>query len=593
MQPIRLKFSSTAIQTFFIEKTIDLLNKNTIDTHRLRLHNPKSILRELIVNGVNFIDQKAKNDDYFIASFKETIEVLKGENHLIEFQSLTQSYFEKDDKKQKYSEVDIRTMVSASRLILNDNQDYIDRLFEEIQEIINRNHTHKSIINVPEKDIERLNILIGYFYIELLTLGYSKFYLERFTKAVLLNPEIDFKDKLLILINLKSKAAEKFEVVFGLYSPKSKLNGVEILDKKFTKIDKKTRARLGLKSNEDITRFLDKHKENLLLKLEIESRDFYAAFQNARIQALKLLDILHLSHSSKHIALIRQAAVIGENAPEKSKLYSNKFRIEGFYKSDAAIYEVLFKKLNSIDKNINISSETKSKIEAGVRYLRLGTEADDLNNKLLNYWIGLEFIFSKYTADSGAIKRLRRYFKYCHGLIYFKRNIQQFHTDIDKMGMKGDIPDYDDNLDYLLRESTYDIITKLNGSQLLNYRAKRYKKLLNNDKELKAILLRHIKNIEWNLTRIYSIRNEIVHSAAVKYDIATIVSHLRYYLTFILNALIDFLIENAIDTNNDGELSIDDYLILCEIKFESMKEKGGDMSFENMIKIHNPTEIFY
>jgi hypothetical protein len=50
----------------------------------------------------------------------------------------------------------------------------------------------------------------------------------------------------------------------------------------------------------------------------------------------------------------------------------------------------------------------------------------------------------------------------------------------------------------------------------------------------------HIENLNQNISRIYHLRNELIHEAALKQDIENITSNLRYYLVFVLNQLISY-----------------------------------------------------
>ena len=50
----------------------------------------------------------------------------------------------------------------------------------------------------------------------------------------------------------------------------------------------------------------------------------------------------------------------------------------------------------------------------------------------------------------------------------------------------------------------------------------------------------HKKNLEWHIVRIYRMRNELIHEAALKQDIEGATSNLRYYLVLVLNQLINY-----------------------------------------------------
>ncbi len=82
-------------------------------------------------------------------------------------------------------------------------------------------------------------------------------------------------------------------------------------------------------------------------------------------------------------------------------------------------------------------------------------------------------------------------------------------------------------------------------------------------------LKKHRANLEVHFTRIYRLRNEIIHDAATNTNNEHIASNLRYYLTFILNELIDFFSRSAVN-----EASIEDYFIQNEIEIGNIEFNG-------------------
>jgi hypothetical protein len=303
------------------------------------------------------------------------------------------------------------------------------------------------------------------------------------------------------------------------------------------------------------------------------------------------LDILHLGYSNETFNLIEDCLLIGEQHPEKASVNSTKYRIDGLYRSQKSLYKYVSKRFGEIDRS-KISEESMNKILSGVRYLRTGSDSSEIENRFLNYWIGLEYIFSTSDASQYTIGRLRNYFKNCHALIYLKRNLTEFHRDLKRMAVDKFILDYGDNLEYLKNKTTYETIIHNSTSPLLCQRAMYYLERLESSEILRGTIERHKQNVEWNLTRIYRVRNEIVHNAAIKSNIVTITSHLRYYLTFILNSVIDFFIHNQVNHSSDDPLEIEDYFILQNLTISSLESTMEGMTIENLLDIHNPMEIF-
>lgn len=110
-----------------------------------------------------------------------------------------------------------------------------------------------------------------------------------------------------------------------------------------------------------------------------------------------------------------------------------------------------------------------------------------------------------------------------------------------------------------------------------------------NKRSIKDRLDSHTNNLKWNIYRLYRIRNEIVHNAATKTNITANVSHLKYYLTFILNAALAFLSDTPADIDSDGRVTIEDFFVSQDIIYGSLQGKP----IGEFIKINNPIEILF
>lgn len=100
---------------------------------------------------------------------------------------------------------------------------------------------------------------------------------------------------------------------------------------------------------------------------------------------------------------------------------------------------------------------------------------------------------------------------------------------------------------------------------------------------------KHQENLKWNLTRLYRIRNEIVHNAAIKNGIYVNIAHMKYYLTFILNSILDFMANTPIDVNNDNRITIEDFFFAQDIMLGSLKSS----SIQNFITVKQPRQILH
>lgn len=90
----------------------------------------------------------------------------------------------------------------------------------------------------------------------------------------------------------------------------------------------------------------------------------------------------------------------------------------------------------------------------------------------------------------------------------------------------------------------------------LRYQIQMMKSHCHSKSKLKDYVQNHEKNVKYHLQRIYRLRNELIHEAALKQNIENITSNLRYYLTFIINQCISYFSKKD---NLNEHTSIDDF----------------------------------
>jgi len=487
-----------------------------------------------------------------------------------------------------------KKLIAATQVILRTNEHYIASIFEKTKNEINSCNTNQNLQAYELLELERLT---GLLVTELLHLGYSKTYLNNIIFLIFAknNKNNTFDQCFQSFAQLKDKEEEEFSVIFKLIIPKEDLrNQLLIIEEPNIDYDQEQITAFIKQTNSQGRRFLEISEgfsKHLLIR--VHSKDGYTVIEKAKEKLSEILDRIFLGYNQPNIRVYKEALTISVNRPEKAKSNPVNYLIFGSYVSNQSLYETLQKKLSIIFKNALISNDTKQKIKSSIRYLRLGNGSTELEQKFLNYWIGLEFIFATSVKDISSFSRLIENFPNSHQLIYFKRNIKEFHEDIKRLKINSDLTFFDEEYPkYLNEETNYDFIKEkyLHTRPILAFRAYQLKStLFQKERRLKKIK-RHRKDLEWNLARIYRIRNEIIHEAALKPNIARISSHIRYYLTFMIISLIEFLEDSPLDVNSDRQVTIDDFFILQNLHFESNKKKG--FAVDDIFKIKNPVEIF-
>lgn len=573
------KTTLTICQKFFIEKSIELLYYGSMDSYRVRLNNPKTVLQELkyclkefeIGRVKHFQTIKSKEKEKK-ALVNETLVLINLEPNFIDFSSISKNYLEQ--LLNKIDENNYKKVISSVDILLNENGDYLSKVINGLKYIIDGNDS--SLLGLENLD-KTLNILFS----ELISKGFSKGFLYKIIYGIFVNTLKSTSDFNSHFENFKIRVTdEEYEhiVIFRMDTTLKVYDSIStITNNLFILSDEIDDVRLtGEKVNRELDSFKLKVNNRKFISFKANALDYLAALKKARNVLSEYLDVVNLGLSDEFLHVHNRALVIDVRSPKKGNFQNNINILDGKYKVEKEHYIQFSQKLPILISNSKVANETKEKIKSAIRYLRLGNQSTEVEHKFINYWIGLEYLFSNYESQS-TINRIKDHFINAHSLAYLFRNLHSFKKSFLQLSSSNIIliTSYNVSDDSFLQdEHFYNEIgsTLINDFPLLSYRALKLKKwLFQNNKPSNATdyINHHKDNLEIHFTRIYRLRNEIIHDAATDTNNEQIASNLRYYLTFILNEVIDFL---AKPTNK--ELSIEEYFILNEIKLGNISQQG-------------------
>ena len=573
----------TICQKFFIEKSIELLYMGSIDSYRIKLNNPLTILQELKY-CLNEFDKGRIKHFHTIKGTAKTGKVLIDEVHSL--LAVTPSYIKYDTISLEFltvllkeaKEDNYKKLIPSIKMLLDDNQDYIEKVIDGLAALIASNDS--SFENLCKIDTS-LNILFS----SLIKKEFSKGFLYKLFYGIFVHSLRNGKSFDDHFNNFKTRIlADKcnHQVIFRIdttdkvYTAMSHIavDGITLQD------DIDSINLTGTRATTELTVFNVKLDKRKFIESTVEDLDYLSALKKARRQLSEYLDVLNLGLSGEFLNIHNRVLVIDQRSPERGDFQNNANILDGKYKAEQSHYQTFTSKIPSIIKNSKIIDETKEKIKSAVRYLRLGNQSTEIEHKFINYWIGLEYLFSNYESNN-TIVRLKTHFINAHAIAYTKRNVTSFKRHFSQLPtlQKDKATTYTIANDEFLKDKVFyqEIETELiEDYPLIAYRAMKLKEWFfkntsaTKPANAKNYLNRHKENLEIHFTRIYRLRNEIIHDAALNTNNQLIVSNLRYYLTFILNEVIDHL-SNA---TTNGSKSIEDYFIGNELKLGNIEHKG-------------------
>lgn len=589
MQIISHKNTSLTIcQRFFIEKSLELLHSRSIDSYRVKLHNPKTILLEIkncledfSIGRIKYFNTIKSGEKLKKALIDEAVSLLKSDLTYIEFKSFTKEYFL--GLLYSVNEYDYKKVISCIDIILKDNAFYIEKVIDGVQGLVIENSSEFF-------ELEKLDNSLNVLYSELISNGFSKEFLSKLVYGIFVNSlkeGMDFFEQFkafrtrLLLVSSCFKVIFRIDTTLKVCESISEIPGSEMNSK-----DNIDGLRFELLKEENAYKYFNVIKPTrIFITCEIMALDYLAALKIARSRLSEYLDVINLGLADEPLHIHHSACVIDLRSPEMGRFQRIINALDGSYQAEKQHYKEFTRKLPAILQNRGIKPETKEKIKSAIRYLRLGNQSAEVEHKFINYWIGLEYLFSNYESQN-TINRIKDHFINAHLLAYTKRNTYIFKKDLAKLPVtqKNLIEEYTEDVSCLINVEFYSKTSSLllNPYPLHAYRALKFNSWFTKKEEqlnVKDYLAKHKENLEIHFTRIYRLRNEIIHDAATNTGNEHIASNLRYYLTFILNEVIDFFSRESFRSEEKiNGLSIDDYFILNEIKLGNIERSGYSLS---------------
>ena len=634
----------TPRQKFFIEKVLELLNPDVMDSHRTRVMNPKIILSELSYVLKRFHDNKIKHFKPTIeAVTKEAMDLLSVENELKFCNFSKGHYISVLGQTTENSYIKTRVL---TKIISSDNFRYNNDLVTKIANCVANPSIQSDCIYQDYKEIDRLT---GYLLTGLINEGFSKEFLQRAILSSFINkPKKTFEEAFGVFHFFSKKQKNKYRVYFKAnlplfatkdviknYNVKIHTNApqLNLRDEKIINVTSScryfffTRAKfdannelfkenlvkckgkrtsqdvvfiifssLKVKESENPQDFL-KEGDSTFICIRVHAHDSVSAVKIAKNELYNLLDLIHLCFISKEIIISDKNLILELDKEENQRQYwyrSFENKIDGSFRGGSHIVEILSKRFGRIwNEDNHIKYESKKKINSSIRYFRLSNEAQEIEHKFLNYWIGLEYLFSNTDDPQSTIDRVKRYLPAIQTNVYVKRLINDLHKNIVRLKATS-ITDFNQkNTAYLLKELSYDELWDkyYQDLPLISYRARKLADIFFNrnpakkSSELILLLRSHEKGLKQHLTRIYRLRNEIVHEAAVniRTDIYTLTSNLKHYLLISLDTMLESLADNY------GVNDINSFLIYQEAIYQNIEKTNPDL--ERIISLNVNTKL--
>lgn len=354
MQQVNYSYSPSLPQQLLIEKILECLYIGTLDSYRLRLHNPKTAIEELVYVTYQVKENILQRTEYVKEVTKEVLSLLEGDNDGLVFIKISRDYYKKiinQGKGENYNKI-----IQASRLVIKDNSNYEENLILGIKDCVNDFEKGGEIKN-PLK----LTSLVEYALIELVNKGYTKQYLYHFLRTIFVHAgdsNFTFEERFSEFENLFTRSEAKYTVIFKILSDQFQFTELSRIDSDYIQVNRRFRAINSSRISDEVATYLEENKEEKLVAYSVNAPDHYKAVEKVRIKLAHDLDLYHLGFSGIRNDIAPQAAVISEEEPGKASTVPSNYQLEGYTRGNQYIFSLLLDKVNSLESN-NVSEETR------------------------------------------------------------------------------------------------------------------------------------------------------------------------------------------------------------------------------------------
>ncbi|MES2243357.1 MAG: hypothetical protein V4639_10825 [Pseudomonadota bacterium] len=194
--------------------------------------------------------------------------------------------------------------------------------------------------------------------------------------------------------------------------------------------------------------------------------------------------------------------------------------------------------------------EGRDRVFSAFRLYRVGAETQIFENKLVNWWTGIEYLTKGGKSGGGSIGAgVENSLVHVLLLGYISKHLGAFKTTFKKLRVEIELPAGKLELGTL---SLQDLFTTLKDPDsyaalrasceqhsYLWMHLQRFLEQIASSKKINEFISVHERRLRWQIQRIYRARCDIVHSGRQVVNVSLLCANLEYYLKSVLRSMID------------------------------------------------------
>ncbi len=537
-------------EKFFLELWHGMTHESSLDSHRVRCLNARTIIRELneeiqigrarsddVLALCNEAGEILACDQVVDGSFPRHIGILKP---LLAKPPLPEE--KKKDPAQEAAFREFRFAVADFSAALE--KDYFKQLLVNLPQAIS------------DADFSRIEAFTGAVLSDLIDQGWPietlfswpNFFLEK------KRPRHDtFASNLSFMIRNLEDGSQPYSVILRL-SGSSKLS--EFGD--FNGFHFRSDPGFAPDGSPPQQKFAARSQLTTFAEIEVDAPDFTAAAIAARERFERCLDLLRFNFEPEPLKVDARCLVTRKGdgrirLPEVRHLVPNPH-----HHLEAVDFRQFTKQLEEILARPGFQSESRERLRAGLRHFRIGSDADTYKDKFLSWWMGLEFLafvgadgnIGPTVADHVSDTLVQRYlYKFVSDLVRTLKGYKiAWVEDLVQTSGAASLEDLDHLKCLTILQSqqcSETLASAFPTNPVAARRIRRLAQILQDPKKTADAVAAHHRNLRWHLSRVYRVRCCIVHGSEVRHRLPLLTANLEFYLKELIVILLRAFSKNS------------------------------------------------
>lgn len=559
-------------QQFFVFRWLELVHKFTIDSHRFRAMNSKSILQELC-EAIDYVEKDKWDSRNIKLICEEAAKLIKTDRVLpsYPFYSVLTDVINAIQNSAQYN---LQSFISG--ILKSLETSYLDKLITGLKTAIASN------------DLDNIDWYTATIVTELINSGYARAFLQKAVRDTIIEPqEKPFEEKFKNFVQTVRPRKSTYTIYLKLHTdnidfpPELNLRIINQVDFPTTDLYVKQYINSG----------------RLFFQSDIEALDPYSAAIAGNARFGTVLDLIRfVVQKPIRIDVDKQCLVMYDN---QGRLYQTNPTLGGYLADNIMKLPIYENQLLRVLNSPHVSHSSKDKLKGALRYFRLGLEGATIEHQFLNFWIALEHVVKTGKKQAKIIDTVISFIPKTLALNY----IRKITLDtVDLITKRSFVTIPAQLVPHINRNSLHKFIELIrdeglfrqlveapNVNPLIEYRLEKLRLMLANSASIRQAIGKNRWDIEHHLARMYRYRNKIVHQAAHDLNIAGITTNLLSYVNEVLIKLLHEL-------NSDyGFSEIQDVFMKYTVvydKFMDALSKDTDNEMDLKILI-DPTQFVW